>query len=531
MSMTDRTKRSLIAGKLRKLLKGDVLTDERALDRFSRDQSIYEIRPLAAVFPSSMEDLQRTILFASNEGLHITPRGGGSGTAGSALGNGIVIALQHGGFLGQIADFSVKNGTPLINLGAGVYHNELQEYLRARGFFLPADVSSAKISQIGGNIATKASGPHALKYGSIDRFIENIEFFTARGELVNTADETTIPVRIKEELMNMARRIGEDEQARSFLESRQNMKTASGYNLFSLIHGYSMGRLLAQLFAGSNGTLGFITGASLRGEIYEPARAVMLLYFDDLAEVGEAVSAICNFGAAALEIMNRETVRVIRERSKNRIEFSENAHMLLIEFEGRECFDEMDKIAGLIESEGYRLVRKPVVATSEEDIEKLWEMRKRILPFISNLKPPLKAFAIVNDVGVSPSCLVNLINDLQVVFRKHDIETLIYGHAGDGNLHLRPLFDLSKPDMVKRIKGLADDVYNAVFRYGGTISGEHGVGRLKAPYLEREWGENLFGYMKEVKNIFDPQGTFNPDVIFSNRSITDDMRRDLLTLS
>jgi FAD/FMN-containing dehydrogenase len=527
--MKHHTKRSQVAEKLRKLVAGDVLCDEKTLRQFSRDQSIYEISPLAVVFPARLEDIQETIRFASIEGLPVTPRGGGSGTAGSALGQGIIIAFRRGGFLAKITDYKCVDHKPLITTGAGLYHSTLQDYLWERGFYLPADPSSARICQIGGNIATKASGPHALKHGSIDRFLEHLEFITARGELVNTADQGSIPARLKESMGRLAYKIMNDTDAIRFLTAREGRKIASGYNLFALTRGLPVGKLMAQLLVGSVGTLGFITGATLRAEPYEPGKAAMLLYFEDLSQAGEAVCSIKEIGAAAIEIMNRETLRVIREKTPKGGLLSEDGHMIFVEFEGRERFDQMDRIRDLLKRASYRLCTSPVTATSEEEIEKLWEIRKQILPVIQHPAPQLRALSVINDVGIDPAGLPGFISDLQKVFKRHETETLIYGHAGSGNLHLRPLFDLSRPGLKNRIRKLADDVYGVVFRYGGTITAEHGMGRLRAPYLEREWGENLFGYMKEIKAIFDPDGIFNPDVMFSDRDITEQIQEDLLT--
>src|SRR3990172_9272248 len=177
------------AEKLRDVVRGRVLDDRASLNEFSRDRSIYEIRPQAAVLPEDSEDVQRLVEFSAREGLPVTARGGGSGLAGGALGQGIVMALPQNEFWGRLTGFSEIPKGARVSASAGVYHNELQKFLKERGFFLPADVTSAEISRIGGNIATRASGPHALKYGSIDRFLEQAEFVTARGELVDTADE------------------------------------------------------------------------------------------------------------------------------------------------------------------------------------------------------------------------------------------------------------------------------------------------------------------------------------------------------
>lgn len=528
--MTTGPQRMAVSKKLQQLLAGQVLSDDKTLTKFSRDYSIYEVRPLLVAVPADLEDLRKIIGFAAQEGLAITPRGGGSGTAGSALGKGIVVALPRGGIWDEISGFAVKGGMAVVSAGAGVFHNELQNYLRARGYFLPADVSSAKISRIGGNISTKASGPHALKYGSIDRFLVQVEFFTARGELINTADESTIPARIRDRLENLTRRIREDEEASKLLRARTAMKTASGYNMFAFLKDYPAGELLTQLLAGSVGTLGFITRATLRGEVYQPERATMLIYFDDLVEAGKAVGAIRDQGVAAMELLNRETIRIIREKSGLGRELAPDEHLLLIEFEGPGLLTQIEKVKKILQAKGFRTTRPPAVATAAEEMEKLWELRKRILPLISNPAPGIEALSVVNDVGVDPLYLADCIADLQGVFKKHGMEALIYGHAGSGNLHLRPLFELDKPDLKGRIKRLADEVYGVIFRHGGTITAEHGMGRLRAPYLRREWGDRLYGHMKELKTIFDPQGLFNPGAMFGDRSITDSLRRDLVTI-
>lgn len=525
--MTAGISRDTVAKKLQSILHGDVLADEKTLTTFSHDFSIYEIRPLAVVQPYDLEDLRKIILFAANEGFHVTPRGGGSGTTGGALGKEIVIAMPKGEYWGKVKDFQVKGANAYLSTGAGMLHNDLQEYLKKQNYYLPADVSSAGLSQIGGNVATKASGPHALKHGSIDRFLENIEYFNAKGDLINTSESNSIPRTILKNLEKLSSRIMGDASIRNVLEARQDMKTSSGYNLFAFIRGYAMEQVLAQLFAGSNGTLGFITGVTIRAEACETARATMLLYFKDLVEACRAVCGIRELGVAAIEIINKETAVLINHKGLGNSILDKDNHLLFIEFEGQEIESQIAAVEKMLNQEGHPLSRDIVIATDKADIEKLWKFRKQILPRISNSWPGMKPLAVVNDVGVDPRYLADFIFDLQEIFKKHDIKTVIYGHAGSGNLHLRPFFDLSKGDLGERIKKLADEVYGTVFQYHGTVSGEHGTGRLKAPYLQQEWGEKLYNVMREIKKIFDPEGLFNPDVMFSDNAISDNLRHDL----
>jgi FAD/FMN-containing dehydrogenase len=516
------------AEKLQEQVRGQVLTDPETVRKYSRDQSIYEIRPLAVVFPEHVEDVKKIVEFARAEGLSVTARGGGSGLAGSALGQGLVMVLPQNEFWGRISGFSEARGAANVSVAAGVYHSVLQMFLRERGYFLPADVTSANISRIGGNIATKASGPHALKYGSIDCFLESVEFITAEGELVDTADETTIPERIAMRLADLERRIRGDTAAWKFLESRKGIKTASGYNLIGFMKERSAGKRIAQLLAGSVGTLGLITSAVLRGEVEEQERAAVLLYFDDLEQAGGAVESLRELDVAAIELISRETIRIIRERASLPAALSVDAHVLLVELTGANLRNRIENIATHLEQGGLKMSLPPAVSAAEDELEKLWEVRKQILWLIEHPKPGLRALAVVNDVAVPPAHLAEFITDVQKVFARHGIIGLVYGHAGNGNLHLRPLFDMSLPDLAGRVRRLADDVYDVVIHHNGTVTAEHGMGRLRAPYLKKEWGDALYSYMREIKTIFDPHDMLNPGAMFSERPITDNMRPDLL---
>ncbi len=519
---------ALLAKKLRQVVRGRVLADRKSLQRYSRDQSIYEIVPRTVVLPADTEDVQRLVGFAAREGIPLTVRGGGSGTAGGALGSGIVMALPRNGFWGRIGDLTADGAKVCVPVGAGVYHNDLQKFLKRHGYFLPADVSSAEISRIGGNIATKASGPHALRFGSIDRFLEAVEFVTVQGEVVNTADETTIPERLTRMLADLEARIGADADARERLKARRDLKTASGYNLFAFLGGLSPGQRLARLLTGSVGSLGLVTGATLRAEVFERERAAVLLYFDDLAEAGRAVYALRGLEVAAIELISRETVQVLREQTELPVGLAVDTHLLLVELTGAGCREGAFAVQAHLRSGGFRPAQPPAVAENEAEIERLWTLRKQILWLIRHPRPHVRALSVVNDVGVPPDRLADFVHEVQQVFSHRRITALIYGHAGSGNLHLRPLFDLTLPDLPGRVRELADAVYGTVLRHGGTVTAEHGMGPLRAPWLRREWGDALYGYMQEVKLIFDPDDLLNPGVMFSNRSITENMRGDFL---
>jgi glycolate oxidase len=496
--------------------------DEKTLTRYATDMSIYEIRPLVVVVPQDVEDVVAVVRFAREEGIPLTPRAGGTSTAGSALGHGIVLGFRRSGPMNRILHFDETGGEPQVTVEPALLHDELQHFLRERGLFLPADPSSGAVCLTGGNIATKASGPHALKHGSIDRYLRQLQFVTADGEVVDTADEESIPHRIRQGVLALRDDVLADVQAVERLDARRDMKLASGYNLFTFLRHQHVGDLVAQLLVGSVGTLGIVTQATLRAEPYVEGRATTLLYFRNLHEAGDAVQHIKALDVAAIEIMNHSTINVVRERYPDVDVPTGEVHMLLVEFEGPERHEQIAQVQELVQR--YELAGSLYTAEGEEEQARLWKVRKSLLPIVRNYRPPLKALSLVNDVGVDVTRLADFVLDVEAVFARHGLMAAVYGHAGSGNLHLRPLFDVTDPGLPALLTRVADEVYEVVFRYDGTITAEHGMGRLRAPYLAAEWGEAIIGYMRRVKEIFDPDDLLNPDAMFSTRTLVDDLR-------
>jgi glycolate oxidase len=509
---------------LKRQVRGKVLADEKTLARYATDMSIYQVHPLAVVVPRDPEDVAAAVRFAREEGIPLTPRGGGSSTTGSALGRGIILAFPRGGPMNRVLDSEEVGGEPQVTVEPAVRHDDLQRLLRERGLYLPSDPSSGAISVLGGNIATKASGPHALKHGSIDRYLRHLQFVTVEGEVVDTADERSIPTRIHDGLLALRDDVLADAQTCQRLGARKDIKLASGYNLFTFLRHRRVGDFVAQLLVGSVGTLGVITRATLRAEPYVEGHATMLLYFRNLHQAGDAVQHIKALDVAAIEIMNHRTIVIVRERYPDLEAPDGESHMLLVEFEGPERHEQIARVRGRVQDGGYDLVGPPHTAEDEAEQERLWKIRKAVYPTCRSYRPHLKALSLVNDVGVDPAHLADLILDLEAVFERHHLVAAIYGHAGSGNLHLRPLFDVNTSDLPALLIRVADEVYEAVLRYDGTITAEHGMGRLRTPYLAQEWSEAILGYMRRVKEVFDPDDLLNPDVMFSARALTDDLR-------
>jgi len=510
-------------------VRGPVHADERTLTRYSTDQSIYQVRPQVVVHPHDLEDVVAAARFCRENGLPITPRGAGSGTAGGALGAGLMIAFHARSRdevphpMNGILGFAERDAQPRVTVQPGVLHDDLQRFLRQRGLYLPADPSSGAFCVLGGNIATKASGPHALKHGSIDRYLLEVQFVLADGTVVDTADPDSIPVAIRNSLSDLYRDLMADTPSLERLVARKERKLASGYNLFTFLRHKNVSDWVTQLLVGSVGTLGIVTRAALRAEPYQQGRATTLLYFRSLAEAGEAVQHIRALDVAAIEIMNYATIDIIAKR-RGSLDIPEGeAHMLLIEYEGPERHAQIAATERLVREHGYRLAVPPVTVEGAEEQARLWKVRKAALPAVRNYQG-LEAFSIVNDVGVPVAHLAETIRELEALFGRLGLVAAMYGHAGSGNLHLRPLFDPHAPDLHAQLTRVADEVYAIVLRRDGTITAEHGMGRLRTPYLAQEWGPQITAYMRRVKQAFDPHDALNPDVMFSERALTDGMK-------
>ena len=508
---------------LRRLVRCPVRADDKTLDRYATDQSIYRIRPLIVVFPQDLEDVVAVARFARDEGIPLTPRAGGSGTAGSALGRGILLSFSRAGPMNRVLDFEEIEGQPRVTVEPGLVHDDLQHFLRKRGLYLPSDPSSGAISLLGGNIAIKASGPHALKHGSIDRYLRDAQFVTIDGEVVDTADEASIPARLHRGVLALRNDILADDQAVRKLRSRQHMKLASGYNLCTFVRHHRVGGWVGQLLVGSVGMLGVITRATLQAEPYSERRATTLLTFRSLYEAGDAVQYIRPLGVAAIEIMNHTTVAIVKQRRSDLEVPDGEVHILLVEYEGPQQYEQAVQVEELVRQNGYHLAEPMITVEGEEEQARLWKVRRALLPTIRSHRADWKALSVVNDVGVDVSRLGDFIRDVEIIFDELDLVVAIYGHAGSGNLHLRPFFDRHAPDLPALLTQVADRVYEAVLRYDGTITAEHGMGRLRTHYLAREWGEGIMCHMRRVKQIFDPDDLLNPDVMFSEPALTGDL--------
>ncbi len=507
-------------------VKGEVYTDLPTLYCYSTDASIYQVMPSAVVCPLDARDVRECAVAAAVLGLPITPRAAGTNLAGSCLGEGIILDFSKNmnRIIGMVEE-EREPGEFFVDVEPGVIVNNLQAYLGERGLFLPPDPSSSEICMIGGNVGTKASGARSVKYGTIDDYVASVEFVSARGEIIDTAVSETIPARISDGLLTLRKLLLADPGVTSRLDMRKEIKIASGYNIRALLDYESIGEMIAHLMSSSVGTLGIFTKIRLKVLPIVAGKSISAIYFRSLYDAGDAVQHINELGPVKVEMMDSTSLGIVRSEYPDMgIPADAGVSALFVEFEGDDRRSRIRDLEKLIDDR-YNICGE--VASEAEDVlmqEKVWAVRKALVPILTNYDPDTKPDAFIDDVAVRISDLAPLIVDLHEIFDEYKIVSAIYGHAGSGNLHIRPMLNLNDPKNIDLLPGLVDRVYDAVFKYNGTMTGEHGMGRLRTMFLEKEWGEPIYGYMRKIKEIFDPRDLLNPEVMFSDREIADDIK-------
>ena len=483
-------------------IKGKVFRDEKTLEKYSEDRSPYRIKPKIVAIPRTESDIIEIMKYSRKNSIPITARCAGSSLSGAALGDGLVIDFSG-------MDKIIRMNKNRIRVQPGVIYDGVNKAMEKLGYFLPYSPSSGSFCTIGGNVGTKASGFRGVKYGSADNYVKSIRFVDSQARIIDTSQ--SLPADIEESILDLKKKLINDKKAMGILKSRERLKTSSGYNLWAL-YKYKMPEdIVTHLLVGSAGTLGLFTEIELELAPAPKNTITCITYFKSLKEAGLAVLKILELNPSALEIMDSFSLNLIREHA----DIPEQSRaVLLVEFDYNLVQSEK-RLKEILNEHAIEYA----VETKPERQEKLWNIRKSMLSIIEERHE--KSVSFVDDVGVPVEHLTDLIQDLQKIFQRNDTKAVMYGHAGEGNLHVRPL--TSWIDKTK-IKKLADECMRAVFKYQGTVTAEHGSGRNRAPYLKSEWGDNIYSYFIHVKKLFDPDNLLNPDIMFSGNDITEYMK-------
>ncbi|MBI3621949.1 MAG: FAD-binding oxidoreductase [Nitrospirae bacterium] len=495
-----------------------VLDDEPARTAYSIDASIYKLTPCVITLPESAEDVAAILAAAREHGVSVTARSGGTNLTGSAIGEGIILDTSR---MRRLLEIDAERRR--VRVEPGMVYAELNRHLAASGLWFAPDPSSGEMCKLGGMLANNSAGPHTLKYGAVKDNTIAMQVILADGGRLTAKSYQLDGIelaRLIEAQPWVAELIRLVREHRDLINSKRPTvsKNSTGYNLFALADGLAHGRLdLHQLFIGSEGTLGVTLEATLQ-LVPRPERTVTaLLFFERLDEVGHAVNDLLALGPSALEMLDGYTLDLIG-RAHYQVPAGSQA-MLLVEFDDGEL---AARPAALLAVAGrYRLSEPPRIATEPDAQAALWAARKAIYPTLYRYDAKKKPINFADDVVVAPDRLPELIGYLRRLFDERGVAVAIYGHIGNGNAHVNPLLDLNAPADVETMVRLAKEIHTTVIeRFGGSICGEHGDGRVRAGFVRAYYGEELYRLFTEIKRLIDPTGLLNPGVKLSEAPLT-----------
>jgi FAD/FMN-containing dehydrogenase len=472
---------------------------------YSEGAGPYRIVPSAVAIPADLDDLVALVRHAVDNGVALVPRGAGSGMPGGNVGRGIVVDLQRFG------DAPVIGNDGVATVGAGITWSALDRAARHAQLHLPPNPSSGPFCTLGGMAATNAAGPRSVWAGSIRLWIVGLRMVTADGEVTwIDRDEKAAPSR-----STLAHQIDRDVRptvvaARDLLRRSfpAALKNSSGYALDAYLDSGDM----LDLVIGSEGTLGIITELRLRLAERPSGIAGLLVAVADLSELGEIVQSLRRLEPSAVELLDRSFLDVARAKVDPSLDRSEAA--ILVDFERASGSAAQGAVVHAVAAmRRAGVFARP--ALSAEEHRRLWRLRHAASPALAALPETQRSLQIIEDGCVPVPALGRYLLDVRAAARAHGIGIVAFGHAGDGHLHVNALVDTTKHDLESRLTSLLETVTTTVTDLGGTPSGEHGDGRLRAPLLSSVFGCETANLFRLIKRSFDPVGIFNPDVIVS----------------
>lgn len=503
-----------IAADLAKEVRGDVFADILHRAAYSTDASIYRIVPQCVVAPRDAGDVAAVVKYAAEEGIPVVARGAGSGLAGESLGAGIVLDMTR--YMNTI--IGVEANGEKVMCEPGVVLDDLNQYLAPYDRKIGPDPSSANWAVVGACVANNSTGSHSLQYGYMGDYVEKVEVVLVTGDIVEfkndfdpeQSDDLKVTAIAKKCLSVLSD--SETIIEKALPESKRNR---CGYNIAGICHDGKID--LARMMAGSEGTLAILTKVTLRTVPVPAAKGLLQLEFDSLAKMAQAVPMIVDTGVATCELMDKMLIDMAFDALPEYRDIlpAGAAAVLLIEHSGqtqedvRAKIERTDAAVGELAS-GRNIVLEPVQQN------RLWKCRKDAGPLLLRGRSKKHPAEFMEDVSIDHCRLGDYIAGLQEIGKRYNISVSFFGHAGDGELHLRPFLDLSDPEDVRKMKAMANEVFTLAWSLGGSVSGEHAVGLVRAAFVRQQYGDEYYELLCQIKNIFDPDGLMNPGKIINS---------------
>jgi FAD/FMN-containing dehydrogenase len=488
--------------------RGTFREDELACAVYSEAAGIARAIPTAVAVPVDADDVVTLVRWAAETRTSLIPRGSGSSMGGGAIGKGVIVDLSRINHLGKIDE---RGQT--VWAEPGVLWSTLDVAARKRGLRLPVDPSSGAFCTLGGMVSTNASGAHTLRYGSTRAWVNALDCVFSDGDRETITRGETAPRRVAAIARFLRDAHGEVvamDKRRPIVHSGVR-KESSGY----AVHDYATRADLVDLLVGSEGTLVIIVGIQLTLAPLPAATSSVLGSFSSLEEATAAAMMAGDTGASACELLDRTFLAYAANApaasDSLRNLMKDSAAILLAEVEGENAEDAAARAQDLaIAFKGAGAKDVDVALTPEREHD-LWELRHAASPILAALDQST-SMQFIEDGAVPLPRLPEYIEGVRQALAARDVRGVIFGHAGDAHVHVNPLVDVAEPDWREKVHGLLDDVVALTARLGGTLTGEHGDGRLRTPLLDRVWHKDALRAFALVKKAFDPANIFNPGV-------------------
>jgi FAD/FMN-containing dehydrogenase len=491
-------------------IRGIYRTDQRARAAYSEGAGIYRILPRAVCLPADLDDLRLAVCWAAEHRVPLVPRGAGSAMGGGNVGDGVVVDLTR--MAGRRLEVDATRQRAVTS--PGVTLAELNSAAGRQGLRLPPDPSSSRWATLGGMVSTNAAGARSVRYGSVRRWVEGITLLTADGETVTLRREgsrtaaatATALARFEREAAPQIRAAAPLIAAR-FPHTRKN---SSGYALDAYL---ASGSVL-DLLVGSEGTLGIVTEIEWRLDAIPSHRAGLRVALRSLDHLGDLVRALTDCQVSALELLDRSFLDLVGSAALNgaALRFPTAEAVLLVELERNDPAS-LRRAVEAATAKARPLADSVDSAFSAAAAERLWGIRHAASPILAALPEHKRSLQVIEDACVPVERMSDYIRAVRQAAAARGIPIVMFGHAGDGHIHVNLLPDVGQAGWEEAVTSLMEEVTEAVIRLGGTPSGEHGDGRLRANTLVKVYGSEVVELFSLIKHSFDPLGIFNPGVI------------------
>lgn len=527
-----------LINELKKVFRGDIENNDATLSEYSHDASLFEVRPQLVVFPKDDKDVETLVKFVAEKKkeyphLSLTGRSGGTDMGGGSINDSIIVAFGR-----------YFNQTPVIDdttaiTQPGVYYRDFEKETIREGLIFPSYPASREICAMGGIVNNNSGGEKSLLYGKTERYVKKVKVVLRDG---NEYSFHKISKEVLKKKMKLKTLEGEiytkmfkliDTHYDEIMAAKPDVsKNSAGYYLWNVYDKEKKTFDLSKLWVGAQGTLGLLLEAEIDLVPMHMHREMMILFLHDLSHLGEIIRTVMSLHPESFESYDDNTLKLAlkyfpefaKKLGARGIvgtgfaflpEFLMVARgglpklVLQVDFTGNDPEELKNKIATLKEKLAPLHPKTRIALENQE--QKYWLIRRESFNLLRQKIKNKHTAPFIDDFVIKPEYIAEVVPQVVNIIKKHkDFVFTVAGHVGDGNFHIIPLVDITKPAVRRAIPEISQEVYDIVIKYHGSITGEHNDGLIRTPYLRKMYGEKIHQYFEETKHIFDPEDIFNP---------------------